>query len=229
VVKILAVDDEQNILELVKLYLEREGYQVDTACSGSEALAKFPLVSPDFLILDLMLPDMDGFEICRRIRTRSNVPIIMLTARKEDVDKIVGLEIGADDYLTKPFNPRELIARIKAIARRLQAGQSKDRTLRLGQLQIDLSGHAVTFEGQPLSLRTKEYALLITFAQNPGIVFSREKLLEMVWGFDYYGETRTVDVHINHLREKLDGSGVNIETLRGTGYKLTVKAGETHS
>jgi two-component system, OmpR family, alkaline phosphatase synthesis response regulator PhoP len=223
VAKILAVDDEQNILELVKLYLEREGYQVDTASCGSEALAKFPRFNPDFVVLDLMLPDMDGFEICRQIRARSNVPIIMLTARKEDVDKIVGLEMGADDYLTKPFNPRELIARIKAIARRSQVGPKKSDWMQLGKLRIDLAGHVVIVDEKPLTLRTKEYALLTMFAQNPGIVLSREKLLEMVWGFDYYGETRTVDVHVNHLREKLDGSGVNIETLRGTGYKFTVE------
>ncbi len=227
--KILAVDDEENILELVKLYLEREGYQVETASRGSEALAKFPRFNPDFVILDLMLPDMDGLEICRQIRAKSNTPIIMLTARKEDVDKIVGLEIGADDYLTKPFNPRELIARIKAIGRRWQAGPKKGETMEMGKLQIDLAGHVVTLAGHPLSLRTKEYALLITLAQNPGIVFSREKLLEVVWGFDYYGETRTVDVHVNHLRDKLNGSGVNIETLRGTGYKLTLIAGDPNS
>ena len=220
--KIMAVDDELNILELEKLYLSREGYQVETAASGSEALAKIPSFSPDLVILDLMLPDMDGFEVCRQIRSKSSLPILMLTARKEDIDKIVGLEMGADDYLTKPFNPRELIARIRAILRRYQIGGKTAEIIEVGRLRIDLSGHVVSLDGQPLTLRTKEFALLTALALNPGVVFSREKLLEMVWGFDYYGETRTVDVHVNHLREKLSDSGVNIETLRGVGYKLTV-------
>jgi DNA-binding response OmpR family regulator len=219
--KILVVDDELNILELVKLYLGNEGYQIETVSRGREAIAKMASVSPDMVILDLMLPDIDGFEVCRQIRSKSNVPILMLTARKEDIDKIVGLEMGADDYLTKPFNPRELTARIRAILRRFQSGQTASEIVESGNLRIDLARHEACVKGEPLSLRTKEYALLTTLAQNPGIVFSREKLLETVWGFDYYGETRTVDVHINHLREKLSGSNVNIETLRGTGYKMT--------
>lgn len=220
--KILAIDDELNILELVKLYLEREGFQIYTANTGGEGLIRFGSVNPDLVILDLMLPDIDGFELCRRIRSKSNIPILMLTARKEDVDKIVGLEMGADDYLTKPFNPRELIARIRAVLRRYQTGQKTADVMELGNLRIDLSGHEVSSNGKTLKLRTKEFTLLTTFAQNPGIVLSREKLLEMVWGFDYYGETRTVDVHVNHLREKLADSGVNIETFRGTGYKLVL-------
>lgn len=220
--KILAVDDEQNILELIKLYLSREGYQVETVSLGGEALPKVIKINPDLVILDLMLPDMDGFEVCRQIRNKSKVPILMLTARREDVDKIVGLEMGADDYLTKPFNPRELVARIKAIMRRYQTGQKSGEIVELGKLYINLSSHEATVEGKALPLRTKEFALLVTLAQNPGNVLSREKLLELVWGFDYYGETRTVDVHINHLREKLAGSGVNIETLRGIGYKMAV-------
>ena len=218
--KILVVDDETNILELVKLYLGSEGYQIETASQGGEAIAKMAMVNPDMVILDLMLPDMDGFEVCRQIRSKSSVPILMLTARREDVDKIVGLEMGADDYLTKPFNPRELVARIRAILRRFQTGHIAAKIVELGGLRIDLSRQEVTLEGKLLTLRTKEFALLKTFAQNPGIVFSREKLLEIVWDFDYYGETRTVDVHVNHLRDKLSGSSVTIETLRGTGYKM---------
>jgi two-component system alkaline phosphatase synthesis response regulator PhoP len=223
--KILIVDDELNILELVKLYLEREGYQIEAVTRGNEAVSRLGQINPDLVILDLMLPDIDGFEVCRQIRTRSNVPIMMLTARKEDVDKIIGLEMGADDYLTKPFNPRELIARIRAILRRLQTGQKTGDIIESGNLRIDLSRHEASIDGKLIKLRTKEYALLTTFAQNPGIVLSREKLLEMVWGFDFYGETRTVDVHVNHLREKLTGSAINIETLRGAGYKMTLTEG----
>ena len=223
---ILVVDDEPNIIELAKLYLEREGNHVEGATSGQEALNKQNTASPDLIVLDLMLPDIDGFEVCRQIRARSSVPILMLTARKEDVDKIVGLELGADDYLTKPFNPRELLARVKAILRRYQAGAKPSDVIEIGGLRIDISRHEVTVSGQPVTLRTKEFALLIAFAQNIGIVFSREKLLEMVWGYDFYGETRTVDVHINHLREKLANTGVFIETMRGVGYKMVINEEE---
>jgi two-component system alkaline phosphatase synthesis response regulator PhoP len=220
--KILVVDDEPNIIELAKLYLEREGYQVEGASTGQDALSKQSTVHPDLVVLDLMLPDIDGFEVCRQLRTKSDIPILMLTARKDDVDKIVGLELGADDYFTKPFNPRELVARVKAILRRYQAGLKSTDTIDIGDLHIDLSCHEVAVAGQRVKLRTKEFALLVAFAQNPGIVFSREKLLDMVWGYDYYGETRTVDVHVNHLRERMTGSRVSIETLRGTGYKMIV-------
>jgi len=220
--KVLIVDDEPHIMELGKLYLEREGFQVEGVGTGREALAKQASSKPDLIILDLMLPDIDGFEVCKQIRAKSDVPILMLTARKEDVDKIVGLELGADDYFTKPFNPRELVARVKAILRRYQAGPKADKTIEMGRLRIDLTRHEVTVAGQQVALRTKEFALLAAFAQNPGVVFSRDKLLDMVWGFDYYGETRTVDVHVNHLRGKLAGSGVSIETLRGAGYKMTI-------
>jgi DNA-binding response OmpR family regulator len=223
--KILLVDDEPHIIELARMYLEREGYQVVGVGTGREAIAKQAASKPDLIVLDLMLPDIDGFEVCRQVRSKSDVPILMLTARKEDVDKIVGLEIGADDYFTKPFNPRELVARVKAILRRYQAGQKADKILEAGKLRIDLTRHEVMVAGEPAQLRTKEFALLVAFAQNPGVVFSRDKLLDMVWGYDYYGETRTVDVHVNHLREKLSGSGVSIETLRGTGYKLTLDEG----
>jgi DNA-binding response OmpR family regulator len=217
---ILIVDDEPHILELAKMYLEREAFHVECVGTGKDALASLA-GNPDLVILDLMLPDIDGFEVCKRIRAKSNVPILMLTARKDDVDKIVGLEMGADDYITKPFNPRELVARVKAVLRRFQAGAAPGNIIEIGRLRIDLTRHEVTVNGQPVALRTREFALLAALAQNQGMVFTREKLLEMVWGFDYYGETRTVDVHINHLREKLAGSGVSIETLRGTGYKMT--------
>ena len=223
--KILVVDDEPNIIALAKLYLERDGYQVEEARNGQEALSKQSAANPDLIILDLMLPDIDGFEVCRQIRRKSNVPIMMLTARKEDVDKIVGLEMGADDYLTKPFNPRELVARVKAIMRRFQTGLQPSDVIEMGKLRIDIPRHEATIDGKPINLRTKEFALLATLTQNQGIVLSRDKLLELVWGYDYYGETRTVDVHINHLRDKITESGVQIQTVRGTGYKIAIAEG----
>jgi DNA-binding response OmpR family regulator len=174
-------------------------------------------------VLDLMLPDIDGFDVCREIRKKSDVPILMLTARREDVDKIVGLELGADDYLTKPFNPRELVARVKAILRRYQSGHKPGEAIEIGNLHIDPARREVTINGQPVKLRTKEFDLLAALAQNFGIVLTREQLLEIVWETDYYGETRTVDIHINHLRDKLENSNVSIETLRGVGYKLALK------
>ena len=222
--KLLIIDDEPSIIELARLYLEREGFGVEGVTTGQAGLDAFQSGIWDLVILDLMLPDTDGFEVCRRIRAVSSVPVLMLTARKEDVDKIVGLELGADDYLTKPFNPRELVARVKAVLRRSQPDAPAGEIIELGGLRIDASRHEVTAAGVPVSLRSKEFALLLTFARNPGIVFSRDKLLETVWGYDYYGETRTVDVHVNHLRDKLEGAGVRIETLRGIGYRL--KAGE---
>ena len=220
--KVLIVDDEPNIIDLAKMYLEREHYQVEGVSSGKEALDTYASLSPDIIILDLMLEDMDGFEVCRQIRTKSDVPILMLTARKEDADKIIGLELGADDYLTKPFNPRELLARVKAILRRARGTGETEDTIDLGKVHIDLPRREVTIDGNRVPLRTKEFSLLTTFAQNTGIVFDRETLLEKVWGYDFYGETRTVDVHINHLREKLAGSGISIETIRGVGYKLVI-------
>jgi two-component system alkaline phosphatase synthesis response regulator PhoP len=225
VVKILVIDDEDNIVELEKLYLAREGYRVDSAANATDALTRLASFNPDLIILDIMLPDMDGLELCRQIRARSKVPILMLSARREDVDRIVGLELGADDYLTKPFNPRELVARVKAILRRSRAEAAPQSRIDLGKLSIDLARHEVAVANHPVSLRTKEFALLVVFAQNPCIVLSRERLLAQVWGYDFYGDTRTVDVHVNHLRDKLAGSGVDIETLRGSGYKLVVTEG----
>ena len=217
---ILVVDDEQSILDLARLYLEKEGYRVATATDGKQALQKHQELHPDLLVLDLMLPELDGLEVCRRIRQSASTPILMLTARNDDIDKIVGLELGADDYLTKPFNPRELTARIKAILRRIERGQRATRQISVGGLHIDLDRRAVRVEGRPIQLRAKEFDLLSALAQNAGLVLSRERLLEMVWGYDFYGETRTVDVHINHLREKLGASQSLIETVRGIGYKL---------
>jgi two-component system, OmpR family, alkaline phosphatase synthesis response regulator PhoP len=221
---VLIVDDEPNIAELATLYLEREGFKVHSVLSGKQGIEDYDRLRPDLIILDLMLPDIDGFEVCRQLRFRSAVPILMLTARKEDVDKIVGLELGADDYLTKPFNPRELVARVKAILRRGGRQGEAVKVLSLKGMQIDLARHEVTVGNNLVALRSKEFALLATLAENVGIVFTRERLLELVWGYEYYGETRTVDVHINHLRDKIAGSGVDIETVRGTGYRITIAA-----
>jgi DNA-binding response OmpR family regulator len=220
---ILVVDDEPNILELARLYLEKDGHQVHGVNCGKDAISYLAISKVSLVVLDLMLPDIDGFDVCREIRKKSDIPILMLTARKEDVDKIVGLELGADDYLTKPFNPRELLARVKAILRRYQAGRRPGEAIEAGDLHIDPARREVTIGNQPVKLRTKEFDLLTALAQNFGIVLTREQLLEIVWDTDYYGETRTVDIHINHLRDKLENSNVAIETLRGVGYKLTLK------
>ena len=217
---ILVVDDEEPIRQLASLYLAKEGFQVTCAADGPEAVEAVQRQKPALVVLDVMLPTIDGFEVCRRLRRDSEVPILMLTARDEDVDRIVGLELGADDYLTKPFNPRELVARIKAILRRYEAGQRAGPILRLGPLTVDKQRREVRVPDGELALRTKEFDLLVAFLQNAGIVLSREQLLDLVWGYEFYGETRTVDVHVQHLRQKLAGSGVGIQTVRGVGYKL---------
>jgi two-component system alkaline phosphatase synthesis response regulator PhoP len=217
---ILVVDDEQNIIELARLYLEQEGFRVESANTGKAALDKVKAVDPALIVLDLMLPEIDGWEVCRRVRSNSDVPIIMLTARDEDVDKIVGLEIGADDYMTKPFNPRELVARVKAILRRSERAVTPGKVFRIGDLTIDPARREVTVAGQPIDVRTKEFDCLLTLAENKGIVLSREKLLELAWGYDFAGQTRTVDVHVAHLRKKISHSTAQIETVTGVGYKL---------
>jgi two-component system, OmpR family, alkaline phosphatase synthesis response regulator PhoP len=216
---LLLVDDEKNIVELERLYLEREGYQIETAYDGLSALDKYRALKPAAIILDLMLPGVDGWEVCRRIRKESDVPIIMLTARDQDVDKIVGLELGADDYLTKPFNPRELVARVTAIFRRVSP-TPKTHHFAIGDLAVDLDRREATVGTQQLALRTKEFDLLAVLGQNAGIVLTRERLLELAWGYDFAGETRTVDVHVAHLRKKLANARTQIETVSGVGYKL---------
>jgi len=217
---VLVVDDEEHIIELARMYLEQEGFSVEGARDGAQALRRIRTLKPALVVLDLMLPEVDGWEVCRRTRAESEVPIIMLTARSDDVDKIVGLELGADDYLTKPFNPRELVARVKAILRRYERSIQPGKVIHLGQLTIDPASREVTLAGRPVKLRTKEFDLLHALAQHRGQVLSRNQLLDLVWGYDFYGETRTVDVHIAHLRNKLRGSEVEIETVRGVGYKL---------
>ncbi len=221
---ILLVDDEPNIIELASMYLRQDGFRVISAGDGLTALERAAQDRPALMVLDLMLPRLDGWEVCKQIRAESDLPILMLTARDEDIDKIVGLELGADDYLTKPFNPRELIARIKAILRRTEprrAAGLDDRPLRVGNLEIDPARRVVLVGDRPVDLRAKEFDLLLALADNLGIVLSREKLLDIVWGFDFYGQTRTVDVHIAHLRTKLAGSTAEIETVWGVGYKLS--------
>ena len=219
---ILVVDDEANIIALARMYLQNEGYVVESARDGREALTKIKSLQPALVVLDLMLPGVDGWEVCRKVRADSDVPIIMLTARSDDVDKIVGLELGADDYLTKPFNPRELVARVKAVLRRYEKSAASTQPIHLGQVTIDPQRREVRVGGRQLDLRTKEFDLLWALAEHRGIVLSRNKLLDLVWGYDYYGETRTVDVHVARLRDKLEGSDVVIETVWGVGYKLVV-------
>ena len=220
--RILIVDDEAHIVELVRLYLERDGFRVESAGDGAQGLRLALELHPALIILDLMLPEVDGLEVCRRVRADSDVPIVMLTARDEDVDKIVGLELGADDYLTKPFNPRELLARVKAILRRTEAApRPEGKALHVGDVTVDPARREVTVAGQPVPLRAKEFDLLHAFVEHKGLVLTREQLLSRVWGYDFYGETRTVDVHVAHLRKRLAGSaGVRIETVTGVGYKL---------
>lgn len=221
---ILIVDDEQHIIDLARMYLELEGFRIISATDGETALQRFPEERPSLIVLDLMLPGLDGWEVCRRVRAESDVPIIMLTARSDDIDRIVGLELGADDYLTKPFNPRELVARVRAILRRSvkRDKQPADVMVRQGNLVIYPERRLVTVEGQTVDLRVKEFDLLQTLAENRGVVFTREKLLDVVWGYDFAGETRTVDVHIAHLRHKLRGMTPTIETVWGVGYRLDV-------
>ncbi|MFQ5857142.1 MAG: response regulator transcription factor [Anaerolineae bacterium] len=220
---ILVVDDERNIIDLAEMYLTKDGYHVLRARDGEEALTVIRQERPDLVVLDIMLPKLDGWEVCRRLRSEGdNTPVVMLTARDDDVDKIVGLELGADDYMTKPFNPRELVARVKAVLRRTEApGPPSDKPISLGDVVIDPQRREVTVAGQAVPLRAKEFDLLVHFGRHPGLVLSREQLLDAVWGYDFYGDTRTVDVHVAHLRNKLAGcEAVQIETVWGIGYKL---------
>ncbi len=221
---ILLVDDEPSIQQLAQMYLEREGFRVKTASDGEAALTSVATLHPALVVLDVMLPRLDGFEVCKRLRQQENpVAILMLTARDDDVDKILGLELGADDYLTKPFNPRELVARVKAILRRGERAAKQDAApLTLGDLTIDPAAREARLGTRTLDLRTQEFDLLLTLAEARGRVLTREKLLQQAWGFDFYGQTRTVDVHVAHLRKKLEGSSVKIETVTGVGYKLVV-------
>jgi len=217
---ILVVDDERNIVDLVRLYLEKEGFGVIWATDGEEALALHARHDPDLVVLDLMLPKKDGFEVCREIRRRGETPIVMLTARSDDVDSIVGLELGADDYVTKPFNPRALVARVKAILRRTDASWRGGRPIEVGALRIDPRRREASVGARHLDLRPREFDLLTALARDPGVVLTRDALLEDVWGTDFPGETRTVDVHVAEVRKQLGDDGPPIETMRGVGYRL---------
>ena len=222
--KILLVEDEKTLAKALKFNLEKEGFRVEVAFDGEEALNAMSREEPDLVILDLMLPKIDGYEVCRSIRRSSDVPIIMLTARDEDIDKILGLELGADDYMTKPFNTRELLARIRAILRRtVQQAAAAKNFIKIGDLQIDAIKRKVTVKGREVALTSREFNLLSLLASNPGKVYSREELLEEIWGDDYSGDVRTVDVHIRHLREKIEEFPAEpniILTVWGAGYKF---------
>jgi DNA-binding response OmpR family regulator len=221
--KVLVVDDEDHIVELARLYLSREGFTCEGVTDGADAVGRFGQVKPDLVVLDIMLPNVDGLTICREIRKQSQVPIIMLTARDEITDKVVGLELGADDYLTKPFHPQELVARTKALLRRAKLEPDQPKLVRAGQLEVDLERHEVRHAGGRIQLRPKEFDLLVLLARHPGRVFQRSELLDLVWGYDFPGYTRTVDVHVQQLRDKLAKGGVGdpaITTVWGVGYKL---------
>jgi len=219
---ILLVDDEPNILQLARMYLERDGFRVESVTDGLAALNAVERLRPALMVLDIMLPEMDGLEVCRTLRSKdSPVAILMLTARDEDLDKILGLELGADDYLTKPFNPRELVARVKAVLRRGERlARPEKKPLHLADLVIDPASREVTVGGVNIELRAQEFDLLMTLSEHKGLVLSREQLLQKAWGYEYYGQSRTVDVHIGHLRRKLGDCKVHIETITGVGYKL---------
>ena len=223
--KILIVDDESNIIELLRLYLEKDGFLVVSAKNGTEALSLYQAENPDLIVLDIMIPEPDGWQVLREIRKTSNVPIIMLTAKSETFDKVTGLELGADDYLTKPFDAKELIARIKAVLRRSDSKEPGKKVLEFQNLSINIENYELTINGNLTDVPPKELELLYFLASNPNRVYTREQLLEEVWGFDYFGDSRTVDVHIKRLREKLENvtANWNLKTVWGVGYKFEVR------
>ena len=225
--KILIVEDDPNLLDTLKYNIRKEGYNTVSAVDGAEALDVARREKPDLIVLDIMLPKLSGFEVCRILRKEMTIPILMLTAKTEEVDKIVGLEIGADDYMTKPFSMRELLARLGAMLRRADISRmqlaSEQKILKIGDLEVDIGRHQAFHRGSRLDLTPKEYDLLVFLATNKGLVFSRDQLLDKVWGYDYAGDTRTVDVHIRWLRQKLEIDPAKPEylvTVRGAGYKL---------
>ncbi len=222
--RILVIDDDVHISELLKLYLEKEDYEVEVAHDGGEGLEKFKSFEPKLVLLDIMLPVMDGWQVCREIRRINNTPIIMLTAKGETFDKVLGLELGADDYIVKPFEPKELIARVKAILRRTNVNEDTVKQYSYNNLTVNISDYTVVYYGKELDMPPKEIELLFFLASHPNKVFTREQLLEQVWGFEYFGDSRTVDVHIKRIREKMPVSeGCSIKTVWGIGYKFEVK------
>lgn len=226
-IKILVVDDDKNICELIGLYLKKEGYETVFAYDGEEAIEKFKSLSPNLIVLDIMLPKIDGIRVCREIRAQSNVPIIMLTAKGETFDKVLGLEMGADDYIVKPFEAKELAARIKAVLRRFENKDEKEDSgiVSLPGLYISLTNYELRVKDEEIDIPPKELELLYFLASHPNRVFTREQLLGEVWDFDYFGDSRTVDVHVKRLREKLEGvdEGWALKTVWGVGYKFEVK------
>ena len=225
--RILIADDDVNIAELISLYLMKEGYETKRAADGREALRMVPIFDPDLIILDIMMPEMDGYEVCREVRKNNSTPIIMLTAKGETFDKVLGLELGADDYMVKPFDTKELVARVKAVLRRLDAKENNAKKINFENLMINLSNYSVAYMDENVEMPPKELELLFYLASHPNQVFTREQLLNQIWGYEYYGDTRTVDVHIKRIREKLgndeDHPKWNIKTVWGVGYKFEVK------
>ncbi|MEE1279290.1 MAG: response regulator transcription factor [Oscillospiraceae bacterium] len=226
---ILVVDDDKNICELLRLYLEKEGYAVTLAFDGQEGLEKFRAHTPDLILLDVMMPNMDGWQVCREIRKTSQCPIIMLTAKSETIDKVLGLELGADDYVVKPFDSKEVVARIKAILRRasiaFEAENTSKKIVSYNKLSINLESYELKVDGKTVDTPPKELELLFHLASNPNRVYTRDQLLDEVWGFEYFGDSRTVDVHVKRLREKLEGvcEEWSLKTVWGVGYKFEVK------
>ena len=227
--KILVVDDDLNICELLKLYLENEGYTAYVANDGKAAVDMFNEKSPDLVLLDIMLPKMDGWQVCREIRKSSSVPIIMLTAKGETFDKVLGLELGADDYVTKPFDSKEVMARVKAVLRRAKGegdnGANEKKVVKYDKLEINIENYELKVDGKVIDTPPKELELIYHFASNPNRVYTRDQLLDEVWGFDYYGDSRTVDVRVKRLREKLEGVSDkwSLKTVWGVGYKFETK------
>lgn len=224
--KVLIVDDDEHIVELIKIYMDKEGFETVTAYNGKTAIELFKSEAPAIVILDVMMPETDGWQVCREIRRVSNIPIIMLTAKGETFDKVLGLELGADDYMVKPFEPKELIARVKAVLRRTDTKESgAEKEIVFPNLTINLTNYELKISGNIVEIPPKELELLYFLASNPNRVFTREQLLEEVWGFDYFGDSRTVDVHIKRLREKLEGVEANwqLKTVWGVGYKFEVR------
>ena len=225
--RILIADDDVNIAELISLYLTKEGYETKRASDGREALRMVPIFDPDLIILDIMMPEMDGYEVCREVRKNNSTPIIMLTAKGETFDKVLGLELGADDYMVKPFDTKELVARVKAVLRRLDAKENNAKKINFENLMINLSNYSVAYMNENVEMPPKELELLFYLASHPNQVFTREQLLNQIWGYEYYGDTRTVDVHIKRIREKLGNDEehpkCNIKTVWGVGYKFEVK------